>query len=185
MRKTVLVPIADSIEEIEAICIIDALRRAGAAVTVASVEDKLQITASRQVRLVADKFLHECANETFDLIALPGGMPGAERLRDNEQLTKMLKEQQQTGRLFAGICAAPKVILQHHNLLNTYKATAYPGFYDDFPIPDDTNSKVVVDKNCITSQGPGTALQFSIKLIELLFNKERAEQVAAAMLVGE
>jgi protein deglycase len=82
MAKRVLVPIADGSEEIEAVCIIDTLRRAGAEVTVASV-DKLQVTASRGVKLVADARIAECTGQTYDCIALPGGMPGAEHLRDS------------------------------------------------------------------------------------------------------
>ena len=98
MSKKVLVPIADGIEEIEAVCIIDVLRRAGADVTVASV-DGLQVTASRGVKLVADVLITECADRIYDLIALPGGMPGAEHLRDSKELIGILKQQQKKGRL--------------------------------------------------------------------------------------
>ena len=91
MAKKVLVPIADGSEEIEAVCIIDTLRRAGAEVTVASV-DKLQVTASRGVKLVADARIADCASQTYDCIALPGGMPGAEHLRDSAELIEMLEE---------------------------------------------------------------------------------------------
>ena len=89
MSKDVLVPIADGCEEIEAACIIDVLRRADADVTVASVGN-LQVTASRGMKLVADKLISECVNDSYDLIALPGGMPGAERLRDSKELTELL-----------------------------------------------------------------------------------------------
>ena len=92
MTKKVLVPIADGTEEIEAVCIIDVLRRAGAAVTVASVGE-LQISASRGVKLVADKLIGDCVDEIYDLVVLPGGMPGAEHLRDSKELVKILKDQ--------------------------------------------------------------------------------------------
>ncbi len=90
MNKKVLVPIANGIEELEAIGIIDTLRRADAIVTVASV-NKLQITGTCGTRIIADKLIEECAEEKFDLIALPGGLPGAEHLRDSDILTSLLK----------------------------------------------------------------------------------------------
>ncbi len=184
MSKTVLVPIANDTEELEAVAIIDTLRRAGAEVTVASVGlDGLQITASRGVKLVADKQLEECRAQTYDLIALPGGMPGAEHLRDSELLTRMLKEQAQSGRWYAAICAAPVVVLQPHGLLTGKKATCHPGRAKDLQDPGTANSRVVVDGNCITSQGPGTAVEFAVKLVEQLYGKEKAQAVAGPMVV--
>src|SRR4030042_1274503 len=106
MTKRVLVPIADGTEEIEAVCIIDTLRRAGAEVTVASV-DQLQVTASRRVQLVADARIADCTSQTYDCIALPGGMPGAEHLRDSAELIGLLRKQKQAGRFYAAICASP------------------------------------------------------------------------------
>ena len=110
MNKKVLVAIAEGIEEIEAVCIIDVLRRADSDVTVASVGDSLQITASRGVVLVADELIGGCKDQTYDLIALPGGMSGAENLRDCTILTDMLKEQKKSGRYYAAICASPAVV---------------------------------------------------------------------------
>ena len=106
MSKKVLVPIANGTEEIEAACIIDTLRRAGAEVTVASVDD-LQVTASRGMKLVADARISDCVSQTYDCIALPGGMPGAEHLRDSAPLIEKLKQQKQAGRLYGAICASP------------------------------------------------------------------------------
>ena len=182
MSKKVLVPIADGIEEIEAVCIIDVLRRAGAEVTVASV-DKLQVTASRGVKLAADKLISQCAGETYDLIALPGGMPGAEHLRDCKELETMLKKQGKENRLFAGICASPAVVLLHHGLLGQHRATCHPNFVEKLPNAEAVESRVVVDGNLVTSRGPGTALEFALTLVELLFGKDKAEQTAAPMLV--
>ena len=183
MSKKVLVPIADGTEELEAVCIIDVLRRAGAFVTVASV-DGLQITGSNGVKIVADKLISDCASDTYDLIALPGGMPGAERLRDSKELELMLKRQQREGRLYAAICASPAVVLQHHGLIGLRKATCYPSFAKQFDNTDAVKSRVVVDDECITSQGPGTALEFAIKLVELLYNEQKAKEVALPMLAG-
>jgi 4-methyl-5(b-hydroxyethyl)-thiazole monophosphate biosynthesis len=182
MSKKVLVPIADGMEEIEAVCISDVLRRAGADVTVASV-DGLQITASRGVKLVADKRIVYCVDNTYDLIALPGGMPGAEHLRDSKALTKMLKRQQEEGRLYAAICASPAVVLKHHNLLGQRRATCHPGFVKHLDNPEAVEERVVVDGTCVTSRAPGTAIEFALKLVELLYDEETAQKVAQSMLV--
>ncbi|MDR4506863.1 MAG: DJ-1/PfpI family protein [Candidatus Brocadiaceae bacterium] len=182
MTKKVLVPIADGCEEIETACIVDVLRRADADVTVASV-GKLQVTASRGMKLVADKLLSECVQHTYDLIVLPGGMPGAEHLRDSKELTHMLKRQQQDGRLYAAICASPAVVLQHHGLLAQRKATVYPSFADHLGNTEAIDSRVVVDGDCITSRGPGTALEFALKLVEMLYGEQKARDIARSLLV--
>lgn len=180
MTKTVLVPVADGTEEIEAVCIIDVLRRAGAKVTVASVSS-LQITASREVKLVADCVISDCTDKTYDLIVLPGGLPGAEHLRDSGQLIEMLKIQKQTSRLYAAICASPAIVFAHHGLIDDFKATCYPSLSDN--LKNYQEEKVVVDDNCITSQGPATALPFALKLVELLFGDKKATEIAEALLV--
>jgi len=181
MVKKVLVPVANGTEEIEAVSIIDTLRRAEADVTVASV-DELRVTASRGVKIVADRLIADCARETYDLIVLPGGMPGAERLRDCKVLGELLKRQAQDGRLYAAICAAPVVVLQHHGLLANRRVTCYPSFADTLLNKDAVGQRVVVDGNCITSQGPGTALEFALKLVELLYGEQTASLIAQRML---
>jgi protein deglycase len=181
MSKKVLVAIADGTEELEAVTIIDCLRRAKADVTVASVSQK-QITASRGVRLVADVLISDCVNQTYDLIVLPGGAKGAENLRDNAELIGMLKQQAASGKFYAAICASPAVVLEHHGLLKNKKAACFPSLASKLKTYVD--AKVVIDGNCITSKGPGTAIEFSLKLIELLFGKEVSKQVAADMLVN-
>jgi 4-methyl-5(b-hydroxyethyl)-thiazole monophosphate biosynthesis len=183
MSKTVLVPIADGSEELEAVTIIDVLVRAGAEVTIASVETSVQITASRGVKLVADCLIAECSDKEYDLIALPGGMPGAEHLGDCGVLIDMLKDQKQAGRLYAAICAAPAIALAPHGLLDGKIATCYPSFRDQLPNASKADLTVVVDENCITSQGPGTAMEFALELVAELFDLSKARQVAEAALV--
>ena len=184
MNKTVLVPIADGSEEIEAVTIIDVLRRAGAAVCVASCADagRLQITASRGVVLVADSAIEHCLDNEYDLIAVPGGMPGAENLRDCPALVAMLRKQKAAGRRYGAICAAPQVVLAHHGLLDDKQATGHPAFQDKLPQPL-RDERVVVDGNCITSQAPGTALAFALALVEQLYGPQMRQQVAAPMVV--
>ncbi len=184
MTRHVLIPIADGTEEIEAVTIIDVLRRAGAQVTVASV-NKLQITASRGVRLVADCLIGECADKPYDLVVLPGGIPGAEHLRDNAVLKDILLRQQASQRWYGAICAAPAVVLETHGLLRDRRATCHPGYAKDLKSGASSGHRVVVDGNCITSQGPGTAMAFSLKLVEILFGKELMETVAAPMVIDQ
>ncbi len=183
MTKMVLVPLADGSEEIEAVCIIDTLRRAGAEVTVAAAADRREITASRGVRLVADRLLSECRDAIYDLIALPGGMPGAERLRDSEVLKHILARHVAAGRLYAAICAAPAVVLQPLGFLAGRRATCHPSFASQLPDRSRVTDRVFVDGPCVTSRGPGTALEFALTLVALLYSEEKAVAVAEPMIL--
>ncbi|ELR15610.1 DJ1 family protein [Acanthamoeba castellanii str. Neff] len=173
--KKVLVPIANGSEEIESVCIIDTLRRAGADVTVASVEATREVTCSRSVRILADALITDCLGNVYDLVALPGGMPGAERLRDSDQLKELLTQQKQSGRLYAAVCASP----------DDKQATCYPAqkFVDALKQKDNLEQRVVVDGNCVTSRGPGTALEFALQLVEQLYGAAKAQEIQKAMLV--
>ena len=178
----VLVPIADGTEEMEAVCTIDILRRAGVEVTVASVMEQLQVTASRGVKLVADVPIAACAGEVYDLIALPGGTSGALHLRDSAPLTTLLTAQVAAGRLYAAICAAPVVVLQHHGLLEGRRATCHPSFEPELRAPESVAQRVVVDGNCITSRGPGTVIEFALRLVALLCGEGQGRAVGAGRL---
>jgi 4-methyl-5(b-hydroxyethyl)-thiazole monophosphate biosynthesis len=181
MAKKVLVPIADGTEELEAVTLVDVLRRADASVTVASV-GALQVTASRGVKLVADRLIGDCVDEDYDLIVLPGGMPGAEHLRDCQDLVRLLKRQQARGGYFGAICASPAVVLDYHGLLSGKRVTCYPSFMGKLREAEPVQESVVVDGLCITSQGPGTALALSLKLVEVLYGPEKAKDVAQDMV---
>jgi len=182
MEKKVLVPVADGTEDLEAVGIIDVLRRADAEVTVASV-GQLQIVGSRGVKMIADALISDCAGVKYDLVALPGGIPGADNLRDSTELVTILKRQYTAGRLYGAICASPAIVLEHHGLLRGKKATCHPAFTDQLSNTDKIKSKVVVDGNCITSRGAGTVIEFALTLVELLYSKERRESVAGSMAI--
>ncbi len=182
IHKKVLVPIANGSEEIEAVTIIDTLVRAGAKVVVASVENTLNIKCSRGVKLTADFLIHDCVNQHWDLIALPGGMPGAENLRNNKELSHLLKHQNDNYKLIGAICAAPAIVLASQNLLKDTKATCYPSPKLLGMISKYSEERVVQDSNIITSQGPGTSLEFSLKLVEALYGKEKAATIPEEML---
>ena len=180
MAPRVLVPVADGSEDIETVTIVDVLRRAGAEVTLASV-DGAWVTCAHGSRLAADCLIAACAGQTWDAIALPGGMPGAEHLRDCAALTELLHAQDAAGRTLAAICASPAVVLQHHGLLGTRRATCYPGF--EHGMAGYVNARVVQDGRCITGSGPGAALEFALAVAGALFGAARANDVARAMLV--
>jgi len=181
MSKQVLVPIADGSEEIETTCITDTLTRFGADVTVASVMDSLTCTMSRGIKIQADVPIGDAADKEWDLIVLPGGMPGAEHLRDNKVLQELLIKQKSADKLYGAVCAAPAVALS--GFIDQGEATCYPA--PDFrkQLKNVSEAKVVVSGNVVTSQGPGTSLLFALQLGEELFGKEARDTIAKAMLV--
>jgi len=195
-QKTVLVPIADGTEEMEAVVIVDVLRRAGAQVTVASVEEggRLAVTCSRGVVLVADAPLSAAlaARPAFDLVALPGGMPGAERLGASAELAECLRAQRAAGRPLAAICAAPAVVLEAQGLLPAGQpATAHPAFSAKLAHQASVSERVAVAVGgggggglVLTSRGPGTALELALALVGVLFGEAKAREVAGPMVMA-
>lgn len=181
----VLVPVANGTEEIEAVTIIDTLVRSGAKVTVASVSSDKNVICSRGVKLQADVLIGECLSNNWDIIVCPGGMPGAEHLRDSKELTDLLNTQALQNKYIAAICASPAIVLATHNLLGNKSATCYPASKFITAIEKKAKysmEKVVVDGNIITSQGPGTSLLFSLKLVELLYGPEQALLLSKEMI---
>lgn len=182
-KKRVLVPIADGSEEIETSSVTDVLTRFGAHVVVASVMPDLVCKMSRGLKICADVSIENAANEEWDLIALPGGLPGANHLRDSPSLVELLKRQKEKNKFYGAVCASPAVVLQTHGLLSGPGATCYPAPPFRSVMKNPSDSKVVVQGNVITSQGPGTSLLFALSLGEQLFGKEKADKVAAELLV--
>ncbi len=173
----VLVPLAQGCEELEAITITDLLVRAGVEVTTAGLDDR-PVTASRGTTIVPDTSIDTLLDQTFDLIVLPGGLPGADHLRDNASIQTLLKNHAARGKYIAAICAAPKA-LAAAGLLEGKKATAYPGTLEALGNDkiDITSSALEIDGNIVTSRGPGTAMDFTLALIELLEGPAKREQV--------
>lgn len=185
MNKKILVPLADGFEMIEALSIVDVFRRAGALVDLAAVGESLQVISSHRVKVMADKQLADCMHEKYDLIALPGGIPGAENLKKSDLLARLLKTQNNEDKLYGAICASPALVLEHHGLLAGKKATCHPGFVDKLSSRDHVGEKVVFDKNCITGKGAGTSIEFALKLLEILMGEEKRREVAKGMALGE
>ena len=182
-QKRVLVPIADGSEEIETSCITDTLVRAGADVTVASVEATTTCTMSRGLKIVADALVTDLGNDEFDLVALPGGMPGAERLRDSDALDAILRKQDTRRAPLAAVCASPAVILKSKGLIEGRQATCYPAPPFVEALGDVSDGAVVRDGHITTSRGPGTSLKFALALVDQLYGPEKAEELRTQMLV--
>ena len=177
-----LVPLAQGCEELEAVTIIDLLRRAGVEVVTAGLVPG-PVTASRGVVMVPDVTLDAVLDDAFDMIVMPGGGPGADCLDADLRIRELLKRLNGEGRYLAAICAAPKV-LANAGLLDGHRATSYPGVLDGMALPGvDVDLKPVVrDGKVITSRGPGTAMDFALELIELLVDRAKRDEVESALV---
>ena len=178
----VLVPLAEGCEELEAVTIIDLLRRAGIEVVTAGLQPGI-VKASRGTQLVPDATLDAVLRDEFDMIVLPGGMPGAQHLREDPRIIALLKKMAEQGKYTAAICAAPTVLAEA-GLLVGKRATSYPGFLDKLDVPGMAYLKdaVVKDGKILTSRGPGTAMDFALALIEALAGKARRDEVEAGLV---
>jgi 4-methyl-5(b-hydroxyethyl)-thiazole monophosphate biosynthesis len=176
----VLVPLAQGCEELEAVTIIDLLRRANINVITAGLDSRA-VTASRGTVLIPDTDLDKALADDYDMVVLPGGLPGADNLDNDERIKTLLIKMAKSEKFTAAICAAPKV-LAHAGLLERKKATAYPGILDDVNNAHVSSDAIVIDGKVITSRGPGTAMDFALTLIESLAGKEKRDQVEKSLV---
>lgn len=177
----VLVPLAQGCEELEAVTIIDLLRRAGITVVTAGL-DGAPVKASRGVTLVPDTDLDTALAQDYDMVVLPGGQPGADHLDADPRVRALLRQMAESGRFTAAICAAPKV-LANAGLLSGKAATSFPGILDGMDLADVSyrEDPVVQDGKLITSRGPGTAMDFALTLIEILEGPAKREEVESKL----
>lgn len=186
MSKSAVILLADGAEEMEAVITIDVLRRGGVNVVVAGVNGSGPVKCSREVVLVPDMSLEEAITKgPYDAVVLPGGLKGAETLGASPMVKELLVKQQNDRKVVGAICAAPAVSLTSHGIGEGKKITCYPALKDKFDSNKYTHvdSKVVVDGELVTSQGPGTAFDFGLALVEKLMGKEKAEATAKPMLL--
>lgn len=178
----VLVPLAQGCEELEAVTIIDLLRRAGVKVVTAGL-DSQPVRASRGVILVPDVALDQVLEEDFDMVVLPGGGPGSERLDQDPRVRGLLQRMAADAKYTAAICAAPKV-LANAGVLTGRQATGYPGILESMGLEavELRTEPVVRDGTVITSRGPGTAMDFALHLIEVLEGEDKRDEVEAALV---
>ncbi|MEJ2393653.1 MAG: DJ-1/PfpI family protein [Candidatus Thiodiazotropha sp.] len=173
----VLVPLAQGCEELEAVTITDLLTRGGIEVVTAGLDSR-PVKASRGMTLLPETTIDAVMEQDFDMIVLPGGLPGADHLNDDPRIHQLLKRLSADGKYTAAICAAPKV-LATAGLLDGRKATSYPGALAgmDLPRVDVKLERVVRDDKVVTSRGPGTAMDFALELVELLVGKVKRDEV--------
>lgn len=178
----VLVPLAEGCEEVEAVTVIDLLRRAGIDVISAGLQPG-PVRASRGTVLIPDITLDQALKETFDMVVLPGGLPGADHLNADRRLHALLRRMAEGHGYIAAICAAPKV-LADAGLLKGRRATSFPGALNDAQSAGVRyeEAAVVQDGRIITSRGPGTAMDFALSLIEILAGKARRDQVEQGLM---
>ncbi len=177
----VAVLLADGFEEIEAIAIIDVLRRAEVEVDVIGV-DKLDVTGAHRLGVRADLVLGK-QHGLYEMLILPGGLPGAHTLRDHSGVQALIVEHHKAGKWLAAICAAPIAFGKAH-VLEGKKATCYPSFESELTGATHVTDAVVQDGKVITSRGPGTAFEFALHLAEILRGKQIAVDVRKGMLLA-
>ena len=182
---SVLIPIAKGFEELEAVALIDVMRRGGIDVRVAYLEDELQgdlVLGANGITLQADTSIKNIISDDFDMMVLPGGWGGTYALAENARVIELLQEFKAT-KTVGAMCAAPYVLKKAGVLGNDY--TCYPGAKDEIGHPGyRSDSKVVTDGNVMTSQGPGTAVCFGLAIVERLVGKESMQAVKEGMLLG-
>jgi len=177
--KTVLIPLAQGCEELEAVTIIDILRRAGITVVSAGL-DTQPVRASRGTMLLPDTTLDEALKHSYDMVALPGGQPGTNNLKADKRIIALIQRMAQQDKYVAAVCAAPSV-LATAGLLDGKRATSFPGALDGFPKVQQQRAAVVEDGKLITSRGPGTAMDFALTLVERLVGRSKRDDAEAGL----
>jgi 4-methyl-5(b-hydroxyethyl)-thiazole monophosphate biosynthesis len=182
LPKRVLVPLAPGFEEIEAVTLIDILRRAGISVDVAG-QSSGPITASRGVRMIPDMTLREALAREYDLVALPGGAAGTENLMTDPHLAKILSGMVEKKKYVAAICAAPS-ILAARGYLAGRPATSHPSVEARLRegSVDYRTDRVVADGAFLTSRAPGTAMEFAFRIVEILVGPEKVKEINGSVL---
>ncbi len=173
--------IAEGFEEIEALTVVDLLRRAEIDITMVSIMDSKKVTGAHGISIEAGALYNDVNFSHAEMLVLPGGMPGTKYLGEHEGLVTMLKSFNDKNKLIAAICAAPSV-LGVNGILKGKKATSYPGFEDKLVDAVISTDPVVVDQNIITSRGLGTAIFFALKIIEKLKDEDTSKAIAESII---
>jgi len=177
----VLVPLAEGFEEVEALTVVDVLRRAEVDVVTAATGTDRHVTGKHAITVVADRMLADVADSTFDMVVLPGGVPGVPNLAADPTVARVVRAAADREDWVCAICAAPSV-LGDLGLLEGRAATIHPAWRDKLTCGDYSEDTVVRDGKFVTSRGPGTALPFALTLATLLAGEDKAREVAAGMV---
>ncbi|WP_288961417.1 DJ-1 family glyoxalase III [uncultured Peptoniphilus sp.] len=182
--KDLLVFLAEGFEEIEALTIVDVLRRADLKVDTVSIKDRLEVKGAHGVTVLADKTFDEINIEDYKAMYIPGGQPGATNLMNDKKVLEFANVFNDEERKVIAICAGPQV-LDAAGLLKDGKFTCYPGVENRLKVKDPQDSAIVVEDNIITAMGPALAILLGVKLVEILVSKEKAEEVAEGLLLPQ
>ncbi|MCS7080815.1 MAG: DJ-1/PfpI family protein [Chloracidobacterium sp.] len=181
----VLVPLAEGFEEMEAVIVVDVLRRADIAVVTAALTDNRTVTGSHGIPVVADTTLAAVMEDHFDAVVLPGGLPGATNLRDDPRIAEIVRRTVEQDGWAAAICAAP-LALAAFGVLRGKAFTSHPSVRDRLADAggEYDERRVAVDGRIVTSRSPGTAFEFALALVARLADEATARRLAEAMLVA-
>ncbi len=183
MKKHSLIFLADGFEEVEAVTVIDYLRRAGIEVKICSIQGREIVRGAHNIYVKADCLIENLpVDELYDAVILPGGLPGAYNLRDDTRVIDIIQRQYEDGRLVAAICAAP-VILERAGLTEGRRGTSYPGFGEDLGFSEYSEAICVRDGNVITARGPATAVYFALEIIDYLLGAEAVAEIRDDILL--
>ncbi len=181
-KKRVLVPLAEGFEEIEAVAIVDVLRRGGVEVVLAGLRPG-PATGSHGIALATDTTLDDVSAGEFDMIVLPGGMPGSTNLMEDPRVISAVRELHAKGRTTAALCAAP-LVLARAGVISKVPVTSHPSVRAKLGDADvRAEPRVIRSGTIVTSQGPGTAIEFALELVRELSGAGKAAELAGAMLV--
>jgi len=179
--KKVAVLLADGFEEIEALTAVDLLRRAKVYVDTVSITDDYMVRGSHGIKVQTEDLFEEVNFAEFDMVVLPGGLPGTTYLNDHAGVQRVVKDFVENGKYVGAICAAPS-ILGGMGLLKGRHAISYPSFEDKLTGAVITRNAVVQDRNIITSRGMGTSIDFALKLVEVMTGAEKASEIGDSIL---
>lgn len=179
--KKVSVFLADGFEEIEGLTVVDLLRRAGIIVSTVSITGNQMIHGAHGIDVAADVLFENSNAGEADMLVLPGGQPGTSHLKEHAQLKQLLRRYDNQHKYIAAICAAPS-ILGEMGILNKRKATSFPAVEEQLTGASVSHQPVVVDDHIITSRGLGTAIDFALKLIEILISEEKADEIGQSII---
>lgn len=177
-----IVFLADGFEEVEALTVVDYLRRVDIDVTMTSITDDLEVKGAHDIVVKSDKSIDKLENiESYDAVIIPGGLPGATNLRDDEKVIEIVKDINDKGKLVAAICAGP-IVLDKAGVLKNKNVTSYPGFEDQLKDTKYLKQSVVKDINIITSRGPSLAVDFAIEIVRELLGEESVKELKKDIL---
>lgn len=180
MKKIILF-LADGFEEIEALTVVDVLRRASICCDTVSISENLEVNGAHNIKVIADMKIKDIISNKYDGVILPGGMPGTTNLQNSKYVLDTLKKYNEEGKLIGAICAAP-IVLASAGIANGKNVTSYPGFEDALKESFYKQDIVVRDGNIITSRGAGTAFDFAIAIMNYLGYEEQGKELKSSMI---